>query len=442
MAKSVQLSFWGERVACAAHRRKGLEKLLTAKRATRGTWTAKQWKDVVQNVRKMKWGAQSHGGRREGVKSKVKATALAALPPVAPAGPAALGASTLASATRIKEAAALVAVTGPPAALGASTARTEEVAEQVAVTRFDAGVTVHRLLGAGSYGRVYAATSAASGAMVAIKVMKCAGLGDLTEEQYQELKVLTRLNGHAHIVRLLHVTMTTFTVELMLERCDTNLWERIHKDARPLAPEECKAYTLNLFDGLSYIHSLDILHRDIKPPNLLINTPVLTAERPLAPGALKIADFGLARAVVPDAVLDTNAYTLWYRPPEVLLGSPDYSYPADVWAAACTCVEMVLGRVAFERRSEAEVIRAIFATLGLPSRAEWPVLRRLPKFKAVNAGKSFPSKPRPAWGLAIGGAYHAMLMFVLEVAPALRCTAADACVWCRGGWPLAAHTTE
>ena len=131
---------------------------------------------------------------------------------------------------------------------------------------------MHRLLGAGSYGRVYAATSVASGAMVAIKVMKCAGLGDLTEEQHQELKALKRLNGHAHIVRLLHVTMTTFTVELMFERCDTNLWERIHKDARPLAPEECKAYTLNLFDGLSYIHSLDILHRDIKPPNLLINT--------------------------------------------------------------------------------------------------------------------------------------------------------------------------
>ena len=60
-----------------------MKKLLTAKRATRRTWTAKQWKDVVQNVRKMNWGAQPHGGRREGVKSKVKATPLAALPPVA-----------------------------------------------------------------------------------------------------------------------------------------------------------------------------------------------------------------------------------------------------------------------------------------------------------------------------------------------------------------------
>ena len=166
-------------MACAAHRRKGLEKLLTAKRATRRTWTAKQWKAVVQNVRKMNWGSKSHGGKRrgkrEGVKSKVKATP------------------------------------GPPAALGASTAKTEEeVAElAVTVTKFDAGVTVHRLLGAGSYGRVYAATSAASGAKVAIKVMKCAGLGDLTEEQHQELKALKRLNGHAHIVRLFHVTMTT-----------------------------------------------------------------------------------------------------------------------------------------------------------------------------------------------------------------------------------------
>ena len=75
-----------------------------------------------------------------------------------------------------------------------------------------------------------------------------------------------------------------------------------------MAPEVCKAYTLHLFDGLSYVHSFDILHRDIKPPNLLINT----AERPLAPGALKMADFGLARAVVPDAVLSRDAYTPFF----------------------------------------------------------------------------------------------------------------------------------
>ena len=343
MAKTPQLRFWGEKVACTDYRRNGLEKLLKAKRATRRTWTAKQWKDVVQNVRKMNcWGEQPRGGQRERVKLKVKvakpSTALGvegqrikeeaadiapaplAAPPVAPA---ALGASTVAStvasATRIKEVAALVAVTVPPAALGASTTRIEEVAEQVAVTRFNAGVTVHRLLGKGSYGRVYAATLAASGATVATKVMKCVGLGNLAEDQEQEIQALTRLNGHAHIVRLLHVTMTTFTVELMFEHCDMNLRERIYGtgdgQGRPLAPEACKAYTLHLFDGLSYVHSFGILHRDIKPPNLLINT----AERPLAPGALKIADFGLARAVVPDAVLDRIAYTLWYRPPKCCL---------------------------------------------------------------------------------------------------------------------------
>ena len=307
MAKTPQLSFWGERVPCADYRRKGLEKLLKAKRATRRTWTAKQWKDVVQNVRKMNLGCTTIGGRRERVKLKVKV----AKPSTA------LGVE----GQRIKEEAAdiapapLAAPPVAPAALGASTTRIEEVAEQVAVTRFNAGITVHRLLGKGSYGRVYAATAAASGATVATKVMTCVGLGNLAEDQEQEIQALTRLNGHAHIVRLLHVTMTTFTVELMFEHCDMNLRKRIygtgHGQGRPLAPEACKAYTLHLFDGLSYVHSLGILHRDIKPPNLLINT----AERPLAPGALKIADFGLARAVVPDAVLDNIAYTLYYRPP-------------------------------------------------------------------------------------------------------------------------------
>ena len=88
---------------------------------------------------------------------------------------------------------------------------------------------------------------------------------------------------------------------------------------------------------------------------------------------------------------------------------------------------MMLGRVAFERRSDAEVIGAIFATFGLPRQAEWPALRQLPLFKA---GESFPSKPWPKWGLAIGGAYHAMLMFALEVVPAHWCSAAEAVGLC------------
>ena len=152
-----------------------MEKLLKAKRATRRTWTAKQWKDVVQNVRKMNWGAPPIGGRRERVKLKVKV----AKPSTG------LGVE----GQRIKEEAAdiapapLAAPPVAPAALGASTTRIEEVAEQVAVTRFNAGVTVHRLLGKGSYGRVYAATLAASGATVATKVMKCVGLGNLAEDQ-------------------------------------------------------------------------------------------------------------------------------------------------------------------------------------------------------------------------------------------------------------------
>ncbi|KAL6092935.1 hypothetical protein STEG23_001034 [Scotinomys teguina] len=97
-------------------------------------------------------------------------------------------------------------------------------------------------------------------------------------------------------------------------------------------------FLFQLLRGLSYIHQRYILHRDLKPQNLLISDT----------GELKLADFGLARAKsVPSHTYSNEVVTLWYRPPDVLLGSTEYSTCLDMWGVGCIFVEMIQGVAAF-----------------------------------------------------------------------------------------------
>jgi len=90
--------------------------------------------------------------------------------------------------------------------------------------------------------------------------------------------------------------------------------------------------------GISYCHTHHVLHRDLKPQNLLINRE----------GKLKLADFGLARAFgIPVRSYTHEVVTLWYRPPDVLLGSTKYSTPVDLWSVGCIFAEMVTGKPLF-----------------------------------------------------------------------------------------------
>jgi len=100
-----------------------------------------------------------------------------------------------------------------------------------------------------------------------------------------------------------------------------------------------------------------VLHRDLKPQNLLINEK----------GELKLADFGLARAKsVPTKTYSHEVVTLWYRPPDVLLGCTDYTTSIDMWGVGCILFEMVAGRALFPGSTVDEQIHLIFRTLGTP----------------------------------------------------------------------------
>jgi len=139
-----------------------------------------------------------------------------------------------------------------------------------------------------------------------------------------------------------------------------------------MEPALVQSYIKQLLQGLLYCHQRRILHRDLKPQNLLIDQK----------GSLKLADSGLARAFcVPVRQCTHEVITLWYRAPEILLGSPAYSIPVDLWSAGCIFAEMLAKRPLFPGDSEIDQLFRIFRCLGTPTDDVWHGCTSLPDYK-------------------------------------------------------------
>jgi cyclin-dependent kinase len=121
-----------------------------------------------------------------------------------------------------------------------------------------------------------------------------------------------------------------------------------------------------LIKGVAYIHKYKILHRDLKPQNLLISKD----------GILKIADFGLARGYgIPVRNYTHEVVTLWYRPPDVLLGSKNYMTTVDIWSIGCIFAEMVNGKPLFTGVSENDQLKKIFRIRGTLNEKIYPDIK-------------------------------------------------------------------
>ena len=141
-----------------------------------------------------------------------------------------------------------------------------------------------------------------------------------------------------------------------------------------------KKFTWQLVQGVRYCHAHRVLHRDLKPQNLLIDKE----------GNLKLADFGLARAFgVPLRTYTHEVVTLWYRAPEILLGGRQYSTGVDMWSVGCIFAEMCTRKPLFPGDSEIDEIFKIFRVLGTPTETTWPGVTSFPDYKP-----SFPKWTR------------------------------------------------
>jgi len=222
-------------------------------------------------------------------------------------------------------------------------------------------------IGEGTYGTVWKAHDKRNDRVVALKKVNLKNEREgFPQTSIREIAVLQRYQSK-YIVKLLDVCMSLpsqynkhkGTVYLVFEFCDNDLSGLLQYRKRNLKLEEVKCLMKQLLNALIYIHEKQVCHRDLKLSNILISNT----------GDLKLADFGLARVLTSKQANYTNrVITLWYRPPELLLGSKLYDFSVDVWSAGCILGELLNGRALFPFDSEMRVFSAICGMLGgLPS---------------------------------------------------------------------------
>lgn len=217
-----------------------------------------------------------------------------------------------------------------------------------------------RQLGEGTYAKVYKGWSRLTGALVALKVIPLGQEEGAPCTGIREVSLLRELS-HANVIILHDIIYTETALTLVFEYLDSDLKRYMDAYGNQLTMNNIRIFAFQIFRGLAYCHARRVLHRDLKPQNLLVN------ER----GELKLADFGLARAKsVPTKTFSNEVVTLWYRPPELLLGSTDYSTHIDMWAVGCILYEMVCGRPFFPGHTVDEQLNLIFRALGTPRRSQ------------------------------------------------------------------------
>lgn len=226
-------------------------------------------------------------------------------------------------------------------------------------------------LGEGSYATVYKGISTVTGHMIALKEIRLNSEEGTPFTAIREASLLKGLK-HFNIVTLHDIIHTPNNLTFVFEYVDTDLSRYMERHPGPMDTRNVKVLMVQLLRGLLYCHKRKILHRDLKPQNILLNHN----------GELKLADFGLARAKsVPTKTYSNEVVTLWYRPPDVLLGSTEYSTSLDMWGVGCIFVEMLTGKPLFPGiKGVYDQLNRIWAILGTPDESTWPGINEFTEY--------------------------------------------------------------
>lgn len=236
-------------------------------------------------------------------------------------------------------------------------------------------------IGSGTYSNVYKARDLLTGKVVALKKVRFDNLEpESVKFMAREILILRRLN-HPNVVKLegLVTSRMSCSLYLVFEYMEHDLAGLAASPAVKFTEAQVKCYMHQLLSGLEHCHKRGVLHRDIKGSNLLIDNE----------GILRIADFGLASFFDPNNKhpMTSRVVTLWYRPPELLLGATDYGVSIDLWSAGCILAELLAGKPIMPGRTEVEQLHRIYKLCGSPSDEYWK------KSRLPNATLFKPQEP-------------------------------------------------
>ncbi|KZT52671.1 kinase-like protein [Calocera cornea HHB12733] len=255
-------------------------------------------------------------------------------------------------------------------------------------------------LGQGAYGCVVAARHRRSGEGCAIK--KITNINTkriLTKRCLREIRLLHHFRGHKNITCLYDMDIvfepsSDFNEVYLYEELMEADLHAIIRSGQPLSDAHFQSFIYQTLCGLKYIHSANVLHRDLKPGNLLVN----------ADCELKICDFGLARGYQPgpgaqqtqsnkgqQGFMTEYVATRWYRAPEIMLSFANYGPAIDIWSVGCIFAELLGGKPIFKGRDYVDQLNQILHYLGTPSE---DTLRRVGSPRAQDYIRSLPIKPR------------------------------------------------
>lgn len=247
-------------------------------------------------------------------------------------------------------------------------------------------------LGHGAYGIVCAAKYTGSPEAVGVAIKKVTNIFSkkiLCKRALREMRLLNHFRGHKNITCLYDMDIVDtnhfneiYLYEELME-CDMH---QIIRSQQPLTDAHYQSFIYQILVGLKYIHSANVLHRDLKPGNLLVN----------ADCELKICDFGLARGFSNDpeknaGFLTEYVATRWYRAPEIMLSFQSYTKAIDVWSVGCILAELLGGKPLFKGKDYVDQLNQILHYLGNPSEE---TLQRIGSQRAQEYVRSLPFMPR------------------------------------------------